>query len=283
MGVRGLLGTSSRGLFALTPALSVEQEGVCHAASDRVGDNVHVPTNFGCASGTAHLQRSASDIATQRPPAADPGCPLLCAACVPSPSCLRHTPVAPFFRGLNRLTVDDGGARTGLAAQGTQYLGEQEVMNFLQGAVPAPGPKVVTDQLPWRQVMGKRTPGATGTQYIPDATNHLPTGIFGRTSARPERRDHRLQELPFSIRQIRGITRSAHKPSLWLSYLCLLPVSKRLLNTCRGYLAVQRQANGHGGTLPRSVAFNCNRASMRLDYSFGDGQAQAGPAYPKAA
>ena len=42
------------------------------------------------------------------PPAAVPRYPPRCGVCGPSPSCRRRNPEAPFFRGLHRLTVDEG-------------------------------------------------------------------------------------------------------------------------------------------------------------------------------
>ena len=79
------------------------------------------------------------------PRAAVPGYPPRCGVCGPSPSCRRRSLWAPFFRGLHRLTVDDGRAGTGLATLSLAQLGVQDAMYPLPGAITTPGPEVVED------------------------------------------------------------------------------------------------------------------------------------------
>ena len=126
------------------------------------------------------------------PLTADLGYPPLYAACVPSPSCPHRTLWAPFFRGLHRLTVNYGTAGTGLTAQVAPHSGTQGIMDLLPSAIPPPGPEVVVDRLPGRQVMRQQTPSTAGAQNVPDAIYHLTAGILGRAPARFDRRDQRL-------------------------------------------------------------------------------------------
>ena len=67
---------------------------------------------------------------------------------------------APFFRGLHRLTVDDGRAGTGLATLSLAQLGVQDAMYPLPGAITTPGTEVMEHDAPRRQVVGQHPPGA---------------------------------------------------------------------------------------------------------------------------
>ena len=72
-------------------------------------------------------------------------------SCAHSPVCQRRSPWAPFFRGLDRLAVDDRGAGTGLATLGLSqcYAGRRGPV-----AIRAtPGAEVMEDDAP-RQVVG---------------------------------------------------------------------------------------------------------------------------------
>ena len=135
------------------------------------------------------------------PPAAAPGCPPRCGVCGPSPSC-RRRPEAPFFRGLHRLTVDDGRAGTGLATLGLAQLGVQGVM-CLPGAITTPSPEVVEDNAPGRQVMGQHPPGASSAQHVADGVDDLPPGVGDGSAARSGRWQQWFQQLPFrSLRSL---------------------------------------------------------------------------------
>ena len=68
-------------------------------------------------------------------------------------TCLCVSPRTPFFRGLDRLAVDDPG--TGLAVFPARHphIAPQQVVHERPGPVLAPDPKVVVDNLPRREVM----------------------------------------------------------------------------------------------------------------------------------
>ena len=165
------------------------------------------------------------------PPEADRGYPPQYAVYGLSPSCLRRTPEAPFFRSLHALAVDNGPAGTGMSPLTLPYLGNQGVVNPRPGPIPSPDPEVVIDQLPRRQVVWQQTPSTTGAQHVPDAIHHLSAGIFSRTTAQPDRWDQRLQNPPLGISRIRGISCPAHEPSLWPMPPPCLAISGHFLNT----------------------------------------------------
>ena len=148
------------------------------------------------------------------PPAAVPRYPPRCGACGPSPSCRRRNPEAPFFRGLHRLTVDDGRAGTGLATLGLAQLGVQGVMCPLPGAITTPSPEVVEHGAPRRQVMGQHPPGAPSAQHVADGVDDLPPGVGDRSAARSGRWQPGLEQLPFAVAEVAGIGWSFHTPTL---------------------------------------------------------------------
>ena len=164
-------------------------------------------------------------------PTADLEYPPRYAAYVPSPSCPRRSPEAPFFRGLYALAVDNRPAGTGLAAQGLPDPGEQGVMDSRPGSIPPPNPEVVVDQLPRWQVVGQQTPGTAGSQHIPDGIHHLPAGILGWTATRLDRGYQGFQNPPLGIRHICGINCSVHGPSLRPPLQSCLAISSLFLNT----------------------------------------------------
>ena len=139
------------------------------------------------------------------PPAAVPGYPLRYDVCGPLPSCRRRSLWAPFFRGLHRLTVDDGRAGTGLATLGLPQLGVQDAMYPLPGAITTPGPEVVEDNAPRWQVVGQHPPGAPSAQHVADGVDDLPTRVGDRSAARFGRWQQWFQQLPFSVAEVAGI------------------------------------------------------------------------------
>ena len=127
------------------------------------------------------------------PPAAGPGCPPRCAACGPLPSCQRRNPWAPFFRGLHRLAVDDGGAGAALTALSLTQRGVQRAVGPLPDTILAPGAEVMEDDAPGRQVMRQHSPGTSGAQHVADGVDDLPTRVGDRPPARYGRRQQRFE------------------------------------------------------------------------------------------
>src|SRR3981081_2521948 len=79
----------------------------------------------------------------------------------------------PFFRALDALTVDDGGARAGVSAGQLPALYIERVMDAIERAVPSPQVKIVVHRAARRQVLRDRSPLATGAQHIHQAIDHL--------------------------------------------------------------------------------------------------------------
>ena len=147
-------------------------------------------------------------------PAAVPGYPPRCAACARSPVCRRRTLWAPFFRGLDRLAVDDRRAGTGLAALSLSQRGVQGVVGPLPSSVATPGAEVVEDDAPGRQVVGQHSPGAAGAQNVADGVDDLPPGVGDRPSARFGRWQQGFPKLPFPVADVAGVDSSFHTPTL---------------------------------------------------------------------
>src|SRR6476646_9495766 len=83
----------------------------------------------------------------------------------------------PFFRALDALTVDDGGARAGFSVDHLTTLYIERVMDAIERAVPSPQVKIVVHRAARRQVLRDRSPLATGAQHIHQAltTSHTST------------------------------------------------------------------------------------------------------------
>jgi hypothetical protein len=67
--------------------------------------------------------------------------------------------VAPFFRGLDGLTIVDPRAGLPRFASGQAHIPMEHVMQMLPGPIVAPGPKIVVDYWLWREVVREQPPG----------------------------------------------------------------------------------------------------------------------------
>ena len=80
------------------------------------------------------------------------------------------------------------------------------MMDAVQDAVTRPFPEIVVDGRARRKVLRQLAPLAAGPQHVADRVHGLAHVGFALAPARARRRDHRLDELPFRIRQIARIT-----------------------------------------------------------------------------
>jgi hypothetical protein len=81
--------------------------------------------------------------------------------------------VAPFFRCLDRLAVDHGGAGALLATLLVTHFAAQAVVHLLPGIVLAPTPRVVVDGPLRREVMREEVPLTAGAEHVVDGVEHL--------------------------------------------------------------------------------------------------------------
>ncbi|MEA2593742.1 MAG: hypothetical protein QOF01_211 [Thermomicrobiales bacterium] len=127
------------------------------------------------------------------------------------------TPLAasyPLFRRLDRLAVQDRGARRRRPPVGYPHLRPQRVVDRLPRAVPPPGRKVVVDGLPGRVVVGQRPPRDAIAQDVEDGVHQLAHVHGPWATTRLGRRQVRLQARPLAIRQVGGVSCSCHPPIL---------------------------------------------------------------------
>src|SRR6476646_4947904 len=83
----------------------------------------------------------------------------------------------PFFRALDALTIDDGGARAGFSVGQFTTLYIKRVMDAIERAVPSPQVKIVVHRAARRQVLRDRSPLATGAQHIHQAIDYLTSTV----------------------------------------------------------------------------------------------------------
>src|ERR1700675_4528643 len=79
----------------------------------------------------------------------------------------------PFFRALDALTVDDGGARAGFSVGQLPTLYIERVMDAIERAVPSPQVKITVHRAARRQILRDRSPLATAAQHIHQTIDHL--------------------------------------------------------------------------------------------------------------
>ena len=113
----------------------------------------------------------------------------------------------PFFRALDALTVDDGGARAGFSVGQLPTLDIERVMDAIERAVPSPQVKIVVHRATRRQILRDRSPLATGAQHIHEAIHDfplidlaIPSTMFGRWNQRSDVR-------PFFVRHVTRVTK----------------------------------------------------------------------------
>jgi hypothetical protein len=115
-------------------------------------------------------------------------------------SCPHRSHAAPFFAGLDRLTIQDSRAWLRMTAGGFSHLAAQTVVNTLPGSVPSPVAKIAVDSLPRWKIMRQEAPLTTRTQDIEDGIDYLSPPVFSRTSSTFDRRNQGFNDLPFFIR-----------------------------------------------------------------------------------
>src|SRR5436309_11754 len=117
------------------------------------------------------------------------------------------------FRGLDTLTIEDGGAGLGLTFILDAYLSDQRGIEPIPQAAARPAPEVAVNGLPRRELFRQHAPLAAGARHIPDAVNDLPAFPFARTAPLIERKEF-LNAQPFAILQVGrvGLAEFGHSP-----------------------------------------------------------------------
>src|SRR5271154_6992909 len=118
---------------------------------------------------------------------------------------------------LAALAVDDRRRRARFAPGPLARLDVERVMDALQRAVPIPQAKVVVRRALRRQILGQSLPLAAGRQHIEDGVQDFADVHLAPSTATLGRRDHRLDQPPFGIRQVAGIsqTRTSCHPAVF--------------------------------------------------------------------
>jgi hypothetical protein len=124
---------------------------------------------------------------------------------------------SPFLSRFAALAVDDRGRRARLAPGPLARLDVKRVVDALQRAVPIPQAEVVVRRALRRQILRQSLPLAAGRQHIEDGVQHLPDVHLAPSSATLGRRDHRLDQRPFAIRQVAGVPqpRASRQPPVF--------------------------------------------------------------------
>lgn len=102
------------------------------------------------------------------------------------------------------LAIDDRRRQADLLFGHLPHCDEQRMVDANQGAVPFPQSKILMHGAPGWQVSGERPPLATGHQYVEYAVQHLPEVHRPLPTTALPRRDQRLHQSPFLIRQALG-------------------------------------------------------------------------------
>ena len=160
------------------------------------------------------------------------------AACAPSRACPYHSPAAPFFRRLDRLTIDDRRTRGGITVGALPHQGPECFVNPFPGAVLPPGAEIPPAGPPGREVMGQRPPRAAVTEHVQDPVEHLPRIHTAWSSPGLGRQQQRGQHPPLGGGQVAGGGFPRHVPEGTLnpyfshSLLGFSPVARPPFTTC---------------------------------------------------
>jgi hypothetical protein len=106
------------------------------------------------------------------------------------------------------LTVDDRGSWAGFPALALACGDIECVVDALQCSVPIPQHEVRMRRAFRRQVLRQRLPLATSREHVEDCVENLANVHLAPTAAALGRRDHRLNQHPFGIRQIARISQT---------------------------------------------------------------------------
>jgi hypothetical protein len=75
-------------------------------------------------------------------------------------------------------------------------------MHERPGAISAPRPEVMIDDLPRRQIMGQQTPRTTAAEDRKNRVQDFALRIFLGSPTRPGGRDQRLNQHPLSVTEV---------------------------------------------------------------------------------
>lgn len=106
---------------------------------------------------------------------------------------------APFFAGLDCLTIQDSCAWLRMTDRGFSHLAAQTVVNTLPGSVQSPVAKIAVDRLPRRKIMRQEAPLTTRAQDKEDGIDYLSPPVLSRTSSAFDRRNQGFNDVPFFI------------------------------------------------------------------------------------
>jgi len=120
-------------------------------------------------------------------------------------SYLHRSRAAPFFSGLDTLTIEDSRAWLRMTTSGLAHLLAQLVVNAFPGSVLSPVAKVGIDSLPGRKIMWKEAPLAAGTQDIEDGIDNLSAQVISGTPPTFDGRNQWFKDLPLFISYIRWV------------------------------------------------------------------------------
>ena len=85
-------------------------------------------------------------------------------------------------------------------------------MNPPPGAIALEPAEIVIDRDPRGETVGPLSPRAAGPHHIEDSMDHLAHVRAARASARPGRRDRRLDQSPLTLRHVAWVWFPFHTP-----------------------------------------------------------------------
>ena len=147
-------------------------------------------------------------------------CLPICAACVPLSSYPRRSREAPLFRGLDRLAVHAGSARSLFSTISHSQLGTQSIVYALPHSGVTPLCKAPVDNLPGWKVVGQHPPGAAAPKQVEYGIDYLSQFVSALSSDFCRSWKEWLKPVPLLVRQVAWIGWSSHSDSL--PYLCSL-------------------------------------------------------------
>ena len=113
------------------------------------------------------------------------------------------------FRGLDRLTVDHGGRRTGFASDPLAVEHHELMIEALPQAVVAKANEPAIGCLVRREVFGQQPPGTAAAQHIENRVQHFAHRPHPTSPGRGGRRQKRRENPPFFVGQIAAIAQMA--------------------------------------------------------------------------
>ena len=113
---------------------------------------------------------------------------------------------------LDRLAVDDPGARLRISASPRAEALPQGGVESLPGTVEPPQAEVVVDGLPGWELVRQQPPGAAAPEGVEDPIEDLAQGMDARPSRLQRRGQVRLQAGILRIRPVSQIGSSRHTP-----------------------------------------------------------------------